>query len=90
MLLFSTTIITLIIENNFYTKDNDDTNKSLISSTEIVEISNLEKNKEKVESPEKVELENKLPDVEKNSTTNEEEEKKRLHSGPQNMASGPP
>lgn len=76
MLLFSTTIITLIIENNFYTKDNNHTNKSLISSTEIVEISNLEKNKEKVESPEKVELENKLPDVEKNSTTNEEEEKK--------------
>ena len=76
MLLFSTTIITLIIENNFYTKDNNHTNKSLISGTEIVEISNLEKNKEKVESPEKVELENKSPDIEKISTTNEEEEKK--------------
>ena len=76
MLLFSTTIISLIIENNFYTKDNDDTNKSLISSTEIIEISNPEKNKEKVESPEKVELENKSSDIEKISTTNEESEKK--------------
>ena len=76
MLLFSTTIISLIIENNFYTKDNDDTNKSLISSTEIIEISNPEKNKEKVESPEKVELENKSSDIEKISTTNEELEKK--------------
>ena len=76
MLLFSTTIISLIIENNFYTKDNDDTNKSLISSTEIIEISNPEKNKEKVESPKKVELENKSSDIEKISTTNEELEKK--------------
>ena len=76
MLLFSTTIITLIIENNFYTKDNNHTNKSLISSTEIIEISNPEKNKEKVESPEKVELENKSSDIEKISTTNEELEKK--------------
>ena len=76
MLLFSTTIITLVIENNFYTKDNNHTNKSLISGTEIVEISNPEKNKEKVESPEKVEPENKSPDIEKISTTNEELEKK--------------
>lgn len=76
MLLFSTTIITLIIENNFYTKDNNHTNKSLISSTEIIEISNPEKNKEKVESPKKVELENKSSDIEKISTTNEELEKK--------------
>jgi len=76
LLLFSTTIITLIIENNFYTKDNNHTNKSLISSTEIIEISNPEKNKEKVESPEKVELENKSSDIEKISTTNEELEKK--------------
>ena len=76
MLLFSTTIITLIIENNFYTKDNNHNNKSLISSTEIVEISNPEKNKEKVESLEKVEPENKSPDIEKISTTNEELEKK--------------
>jgi len=76
LLLFSTTIISLIIENNFYTKDNDDTNKSLISSTEIIEISNPEKNKEKVESPKKVELENKSSDIEKISTTNEELEKK--------------
>ena len=76
MLLFSTTIISLIIENNFYTKDNNDSNKSLISSTEIIEISNPEKNKEKVESPKKVELENKSSDIEKISTTNEELEKK--------------
>jgi len=76
LLLFSTTIITLIIENNFYTKDNNHTNKSLISSTEIIEISNPEKNKEKVESPKKVELENKSSDIEKISTTNEELEKK--------------
>ena len=76
MLLFSTTIITLIIENNFYTKDNNHTNKSLISSTEIIEISNPEKNKEKVESPKKLELENKSSDIEKISTTNEELEKK--------------
>jgi len=76
LLLFSTTIITLIIENNFYTKDNNHTNKSLISSTEIIEISNPEKNKEKVESPKKLELENKSSDIEKISTTNEELEKK--------------